>query len=139
MTQPILAVFFATIAQFITGAIWYTPLFGKLWGKIHGFDKLDKKTQEKMMSQMGPIFGVQLLFTVITSVFLTMLKIMMPDISLYQTTAMIWLGFVVPAQVSGILFGGTEYKWMLPKALVMAGGSLVSLLVGAAVVTIIFR
>lgn len=139
MTQPILAVLFATIAQFITGAIWYTPLFGKLWGEIHGFDKLDKKTQEKMMSQMGPIFGVKLLFTVITSIFLTILKIMMPNVSLYQITAMIWFGFVVPTQVSGILFGGTEYKWMLPKALVMAGGSLVALLVGAAVVTVIFR
>jgi hypothetical protein len=30
----------ATLAQFVVGAIWYTPLFGETWGQIHEFDKL---------------------------------------------------------------------------------------------------
>ena len=33
-----LAIILASIAEFIVGAIWYTPIFGNVWGKIHGFD-----------------------------------------------------------------------------------------------------
>lgn len=37
------AVLAATATQFIAAGIWYTPIFGKKWGEIHDFDKLDKK------------------------------------------------------------------------------------------------
>lgn len=133
-SQQVITVLVATAVQFIVGAIWYTPLFGKLWGKIHGFDSLSKKKQQEMMSQMGPIFGVQALVTAVTSIILVILHTMIPQYSIYALTFWIWLGFVVPAQTSGVLFGGTEYKWMLSKIAVLGGGSLVGLLSGAAVV-----
>ena len=137
--QQLLVVLLATITQFIIGAIWYTPLFGKLWGEIHGFDKLDKKTQQKMMSQMGPIFGVQILATVLTSIALVVLQSSFPDYSLYMLTSLIWLGFIVPAHISGILFSSLESKWILPKSLIMAGGSLAGLMSGAATVILLLK
>ncbi len=130
----LLTIALATVAQFIAGAVWYTPLFGKLWGKIHGFDKLDKKTQQKMMSEMGPIFGVQIAMTIVTSIVLVVLHATFPSYSLTMLTFLVWLGFVVPAHVSGILFSNTPKQWMLTKSLIMAGGSFVSLLLGAMVV-----
>lgn len=133
-SAQIIAVAGATVAQFIVGAIWYTPLFGKLWGKIHGFDKLDKKQQQKMMSEMGPIFGVQIAMTIITSIVLVVLHGTFPLYSLTMLTFLVWLGFVVPAHVSGILFSNTPKQWMLTKSLIMAGGSFASLIVGALVV-----
>ncbi|MFZ1721784.1 MAG: DUF1761 domain-containing protein [Microgenomates group bacterium] len=136
-SATILAIFLATLAQFITGAVWYTPLFGKLWGQIHGFDKLDKKTQDKMMSEMKPIFGVQIAVTIITSVVLMYLHRTFPGYSLMALTFWIWLGFVVPSLVSGILFSGTESKWMVTKSVVMAGGSLASLMAGAFVLNLL--
>lgn len=133
--QEIMVVAAATVAQFITGAIWYTALFGELWGKMHGFDKLSKKEQEAMMSQMGPILGLQAFITAATSIALVMFAGMFPNTSLYTLVAWIIFGFVMPAHVSGILFGGTPYKWMLPKTLVMTGGSIASLMIGALVVS----
>lgn len=133
-SEQIFAIMLATIAQFIVGAIWYTPVFGKLWGKIHGFDKLDKKTQEKMMSQMGPIFGVQAVITLITSFVMVQLHQMMPEYSLYMIIFWIWLGFVAPAQIAANLFGGAREGWIMTKSAVMIAGSLVVLMVGAAVV-----
>ncbi len=133
----ILTILLATVTQFIVGAIWYTPLFGQLWGKIHGFDKLDKKVQKEMMSKMGPIFGVQFAVTLVTSVMLTLFHTALPTFSLYTLTLGIWLGFVAPSQVSGILFGGVEEKWMITKAAIMAGGSLIGLFAGAMVVSLI--
>jgi len=134
-SSQLLAILASTVAQFFVGAIWYTPLFGPLWGKIHGFDKLDKKTQQKMMSQMGPIFAVQIAVTIVTSIVLVLLHTALPSYSITTLTFWIWLGFVVPAHVSGILFGNTPKKWLLTKSLIMAGGSFASLLVGAYVVS----
>lgn len=37
-----MAVGIATVANFIFGFIWYTPLFGKIWGKEMGYDMNEK-------------------------------------------------------------------------------------------------
>lgn len=67
MVLNYLAIIVAIILQFVCGAVWYGPLFGKLWGKIHGFDKLPKDIQEKMVKGMAPFYVLQLLVTVVTT------------------------------------------------------------------------
>jgi hypothetical protein len=126
-----LAIIAATVAQFVMGWIWYGPFFGNLWGKIHGFDKLSKEVQLKMMKAMAPFYGLQLLVTIITTVVLSILLTALPDWNMFALAALVWLGFVVPTQVSGVIFGGTEGKWILSKIAVQAGGALAFLLVAA--------
>jgi hypothetical protein len=137
MEINIWAVIVATIVQFIIGMVWYTPIFGKVWGEIHGFDKLSKEKQKEMEKEMGPWYGVQLAMTVITTIVFAKTLTMLPDNSPYALAAMLWLGFMLPAQVSSILFGGTEPKNIVKKSLIMVGGSLACLL-GAAVVFSLF-
>lgn len=127
-----IAIIAASIAQFVTGAIWYTALFGNLWGKMHGFDKLSKETQQEMMKQMPPIYGVQLVVTVIMTAVLAYLM-NITTISPYLLAVVVWLGFILPTQTSAVLFGGTDNKWIVTKIAVQSAGSLVSLLVAAAV------
>ncbi len=129
-----LAIFLATVAQFIVGAIWYTPVFGKLWGKIHGFDKQSKEEQQKMMKKMGPLLGMQFLVTLVTSFVLALFLAALPsEWHAFGMAGFFWLGFVLPTQVSSVLFGGTEPKWIVKKIAIMAGGSLACYMVGAAV------
>jgi len=135
MTINYLAIGVAAVAQFIIGAIWYMPLFGSAWRDIHGFGQLSKKEQEQAQKEMMPMLGVQFLGTVITTVVLARLSQLLPDYSAYTLAVMVWLGFVVPIQVSAIMFGGTEAKWMVKKALIMAGGALACLLAAAAILT----
>ncbi len=128
MQLNLLAIALATIAQFIIGFVWYGPLFGKLWGKIHGFDKLSKETQDKMMKEMGPFYFVQLVMTVVTSVVLAIFITYLPlDWNVFALAGFFWIGFVVPTQVGAVIFGGTEPKWMLQKIAVQGGASLVCL------------
>lgn len=122
-----LAILLATIAQFIIGAIWYMMIFGKLWGKIHGFDKLPKATQQKMMKSMGPYYGLQAFITLVTSVVLALFITYLPMWNAYAMAALFWIGFVVPTQASAVVFGGTEPKWMVKKTAVMAGASFLCL------------
>lgn len=131
----IVAIITASLAQFFVGAIWYMPLFGNLWGKIHCFDKVDKKKQKEMQAKMMPLLGVQFFATIITTVVLVKLVTLLPSYSPYMLGVMSWLGFVVPTQVSAVLFGGTEPKWIVTKILIMAGGSLACFLVGVAILS----
>ena len=129
MTINYLAIFLATVAQFICGAVWYTALFGKLWGKMHDFDKLSKSTQKEMMRQMGPFYALQFVVTVLMVV-VTYILLPKTNINPYLLGFMLWLGFVVPTQTSSVIFGGTPAKWVVKKILVQAGSALVCLLAG---------
>lgn len=129
------AVAVAAVAQFVVGAIWYMPLFGSLWRDIHGFGKLTKAQQEQSQKEMMPMLGIQFAGTVITTIVLARFMELLPQYSAYSLAGMAWLGFVVPIQVSAIMFGGTEAKWMVKKTLVMTFGALACLMVAAAILT----
>jgi hypothetical protein len=131
MEVSIGAVLVATIVQFVVGAIWYMPLFGKLWGQMHGFDKLSKAEQKEAQSKMMPLMVTQFVFTILTVYVLAHFMTKLPQYSPYELVKWIWLGFFVPTHVSAVLFGGTDSKWVVKKILVLAFGSLVVLLAGA--------
>lgn len=122
-----IAVILAAVAQFIIGAIWYMPLFGKLWGKMHGMGKVSKAEQQKMMKSMGPFLALQFCFTLVTTIVLSIFISYQPTWNPFAMAGFFWIGFVVPTQVSAVIFGGTEGKWILPKILVMAGASIACL------------
>ncbi|MBP9817900.1 DUF1761 domain-containing protein [Candidatus Shapirobacteria bacterium] len=121
------AIVLASVLEFAFGAIWYGPLFGKIWGKIHGFDKLPKEVQEKMMKMMGPTYAIQFLVTVVTTIVLAIFMANQPAWNAYAMAGIFWLGFVVPAQVSAVMFGRDEKKWMVKKVILQAGASLACL------------
>ena len=125
MNINFVAVITATIAQFIIGAIWYMPLFGNLWGKIHGFDHKSPEAQKEMQKGMAPLLLTQFIFTFVTSfVFVLLLNGFPSDWNIYGLAGFFWLGFIVPTQVAGVIFGGTDPKWLLKKIFIMIGGSL---------------
>ena len=126
-----LSVLIATVADFAVGAVWYSALFGKLWGRIHGFDKLSKQVKEKMMKVMGPFYAVQAFMTLLTTFVLALFITYLPLWNPYAIAGFFWVGFVVPAQVSSVIFGGTEPKWILKKIAIQAGASIVCLEVAA--------
>ena len=132
MTINYIAVLVAAVAQFIFGAIWYMPLFGKLWGKIHGFDKVSPEEQKVMASKMAPLLVAQFIFTIVTTAVFALLRNgLSGDWSIYCLAFYFWLGFIVPTQVSAVLFGGTNPKWFIQKILVMAFGALGCMLIAA--------
>jgi len=47
-----LAICIAVIAHFVLGFIWYTPLFGKRWGREMGYDPNEKPKYSEMIKGM---------------------------------------------------------------------------------------
>lgn len=126
----------ATIVQFAIGAIWYTLIFGKLWGKMHNFDTLPPETQKEMAAKMGPFYIGQFVTTLLTSFVLALLISYMSDKSPYMLAILFWLGFIIPTQYADVIFGGTEGKWIAPKLAVLAGASLMCVLAAAAILSL---
>jgi hypothetical protein len=130
------AVLAAAVAMFAVGAFWYMVPFGKIWGKIHDFDKLSKKEQEAMAAKMGPWYGVQLLVTVISAYVLALFMHMLPDQSPYYLAFLLWLGFVLPITASNMIFGGSKPEWVWHKIGITAAEALLHMLIAAWVISL---
>lgn len=133
------AVVIGTLVMFAVGAFWYSVPFSKKWGEIHGFDELSKSEQQQLMKETGPLYAVQLLVTIISAYVLAHFLTLVPTLEFYKLAFFIWVGFVMPAQVSAVLFSRTEQKYKLPQILIMSGEALVRLMVAAWVVNAIVR
>ncbi len=133
-----LAIVLAAVAQFIVGGIWYMPLFGKMWGQIHGFDQTAPEVQKQMQKEMMPMLVVQFVLALITSVvFGILVAYASSNWSLYSLAGLCWLGFAAPSQTSLVIFGGTEPKWVVKKILIAIGGSLACYLAMALVFALV--
>ncbi len=122
----------ATVLQFIIGAVWYMPIFGKIWGTMHGYDRLSQEEQDKAQKGMGPYLVLQFVGTLMTTFVLALFIAGLPsEWNTYGIAGFFWLGFVVPTQASAVMFGGTPKEWMCKKFGIMAGGSLACLMVAA--------
>lgn len=129
-----MAIAVATVLQFIAGAVWYMPIFGKTWGAMHGFDKLSQEEQERAQKGMGPYLVLQFVVTlVMTSVLALFMAGLPAEWNAFGIAGFFWLGFVVPTQASAVMFGGTPKEWMCKKIAIMASGSLVNLMIAAGV------
>jgi len=136
MSLNFVAIIVASVVQFVIGAVWYMPLFGKLWGKIHGFDIQSPEAQKEMQKGMAPLLFAQFVVTIVTTVVLAMFLPVLPlEWNPYGIAGFFWLGFVVPTQVSAVLFGGTKPEWMVTKILISAGGALACLMAATFVLT----
>lgn len=136
MDVNIVAVLVATVVMFAIGAFWYMVPFGTLWGKIHGFDKLSKKEQDKMQKAMGPWYGVQFVVTVISAYVLAVLIGLLPEQSPFFIAFLVWIGFVLPTEASAMIFGGAPDGYVWHKIGISSSESLLHLLAAAWVISL---
>ncbi|MBL0237455.1 MAG: DUF1761 domain-containing protein [Saprospiraceae bacterium] len=56
------AIAIAVVANFVLGFLWYTPLFGKAWGKEMGYDPNEKPDNSVMIKGMAFMLIGNILF-----------------------------------------------------------------------------
>ncbi len=130
------AMVIAVVANFILGFLWYTPLFGKMWARELKFDM----TQKPPASQL--IKG--LVFMIIGSILMAFVfshniaawdpaswgqssSFMSPAGAALSAGIFTWLGFFVPAHLSGVAWEGRSWTLFF----IDAGYNLCSLLLMA--------
>lgn len=126
----------ATVAQFILGAVWYSPLlFGKWWMQIMECTDMSKEEMEKMKSKMMPFYGLQFLLTLFTTVSFANLLPYIPSFGPYHVAFWIWIGFIVPVQIGSVVWANTKQKFWLKQIFVMAAFQFVSMMLMAWIVS----
>jgi hypothetical protein len=123
-----LPILVATVAQFIIGMIWYGPLFGKTWMKIHGADKLTPEEIKKTQKAMGPFYALQFVLTFLMTTVLATAMGVYVEYSPFMLAFYIWLGFMMPVQIGAVIWGADKKEFWLKKIMIMTGYQLVSIL-----------
>lgn len=122
----------ATIANMALGFLWYSPyLFGTQWIKFMG---LTEKSMKEAKKKMGPIYGLAtlgaLVMAYVLALVLSQLNIMTMEKAL-QIVFWLWLGFVMPVQLTEVIFGGKKFQIFF----INTGYQLVSMLVMALILS----
>lgn len=125
-----LAIVLLTVFGFFAGHLWYGPLFGKLWMRMHYGDKpLSKEEMAVAMQGLWKIMVSELLATFIMVMTLAFLMQMLPSFSGMHVAFLVWFGFVMPSMVSSVIWGKDGKAWMPTKILISTSYRLVFLLI----------
>ncbi|MBI3238886.1 MAG: DUF1761 domain-containing protein [Flavobacteriia bacterium] len=110
------AILVAVVANFIFGFIWYTPLFGKAWGKEMGFDMNEKPKMSELAKGMivmviGNFFLAWVLaHNMMAWTFVPGMKEMTPMASAMSAGVFTWLGFYLPVDIGTVFWERKSWK-----------------------------
>ncbi|MBK8503446.1 MAG: DUF1761 domain-containing protein [Saprospiraceae bacterium] len=131
------AVLVAVVINFVLGFIWYTPLFGKAWGKEMGYDPNLKPEKSDMMKGMlfmligNFLFAYVFAHNIAAWTFVPGMAEMSPVTSALNAAIFTWLGFYVPGELGATVW--EKKSWKLFG--INTGYHLASLLVVALILT----
>ena len=132
MEIPYTLIVLATIAQFILGTLWYSPLlFGKWWMEINDCTHLSKEEMRKMQKEMTPFYGLQFFLALFTTFSLATLVPYVPAFSIYHIAFWIWIGFIAPVQISSVIWGNTKKRYWVRQIFVMLSMQLAGLMLAS--------
>ena len=130
-----LAIFIAVAANFILGALWYMPLFGKIWAKEMNFDTSNKPKMSDMMKGMISMLVGNFLFAWVLAhniaawSFVPGTETLSPTANILMSAIFTWMGFFLPVDLGAIFWEKKSFKLFA----INTGYHLVSLLVVSAV------
>jgi len=136
----IVAILIAVIANFFLGFIWYTPLFGKIWGREMGYNTDQKpKTSDMIKGMSFMVIGNFLLAWVFAHNIAVWNPVtwgqapsaMSPALNASMAAVFTWLGFYFPTDLGSTVW--EKKSWTL--FFINTGYHLVSLLLVAFILT----
>ncbi len=117
ITINYLAVLVAAIGSMILGAIWYGPLFGKMWSNLMGWGAMSPEQMAEMKKKAGKGYFWMFIGSMVTAYVMAHIIFAFKAADLsggLQAGFWIWLGFVGPITMGSILWEGKPVKlWVL--------------------------
>lgn len=103
------AVLASAVASMVIGSIWYGPLFGKLFMRETGMDKMSKEKMAAAKKTMWVSYLAQFIASLVMFYGVAVLVSSFNQMSLRGgiiTGFLVWLGFVVPVKIGDVAWGG---------------------------------
>jgi FtsH-binding integral membrane protein len=96
---------------------------------------LSESEMKKMQKDMAPYYGLQLVLTIVFTYVLAMmiynLKMSDQGWNAYGVAGWVWLGFVAPTQIAGVVWANTKKQFWAKQIFVMVTYQLVGLMLAA--------
>ena len=133
-----MAILVTVVANFILGFIWYTPLFGRAWGREMGFDMNVKPASGELAKGMTfMVIGNFLMAYVFAHnmaawTFVPGMDEMPAAGTILNAAIFTWLGFFLPVDLGAVAW--EKRSWKLFG--INTGYHLASLLVAATILTL---
>lgn len=130
-----LAIIIAVVVNFILGFLWYTPLFGKIWGREMGYDMNEKpKTSDMMKGMISMLIGNFLFAWVLAHnisawSFVPGTEALSHTANILMSAIFTWVGFYLPVDLGSIFWERKSFKLFS----INTGYHLASLLVVSAI------
>ncbi len=114
----LIGVALAGIVGMAVGALWYSPIFGKQWMKLIGFNKETIEATKKRGMILSYSLGfVGQLVTAYALALLIAFSFQYFSGFSYGVILWVWFGIVLPIQMGGVLWEGKSWKlFMLNSA-----------------------
>lgn len=108
-----LAIGVCGVLSMVVGAVWYGPLFGRVWMNIVGVSPDDEAKRKEMQKGAGPLYGVQLLLTLFQVLVLAHLIADTSRVSGVERSLWIWGAFVMPTLAGASMWtmDSRKIKW----------------------------
>lgn len=135
MEMNLLVIIGVSIVAFSLAPVWFGALFGNLWMKIHGSENKTKQELKKEQEGMGKLLALEGINTFIMVACLSFL-IINSSISPVLLALLIWLGFLYPNIVSGVIWWADKKEFWLHKIAILWGFNLIMLLVSSVLLSI---
>ncbi len=107
------------------GAVWYGPLFGKLWLAVIGATHADLERRKEMQKRAMPLYAVQFVLTLFQAYTLAYFIRAWSDLSALAPSLFIFAGFVVPVLAGVCMWNNDSAKVAWIRFLLQAGYQLV--------------
>lgn len=127
MTLNWIAIIILSIAQFAVGSLWFWPLFGKTWMKIHHKEGLTKAKEKELMKGMRKLMLTEFIASFLITIALACLVAAIPTMPGRKIGLMIWLWFILPQSASNVIRWNDDRRWMCIKIALTTGYRLIAL------------
>lgn len=110
------AVLIAVVANFILGALWYMPLFGKAWAKEMGMDMTQKPAASMMIRNMSIMVIGNFLFAYVFAhnmaawTYVPGMETMSASKSAGMAAFFTWMGFYLPMDIGKVTWEMKSWK-----------------------------
>jgi Protein of unknown function (DUF1761) len=135
----VVAIIIATMAHFVLGFVWYTPLFGKLWAKEMGYNtnKMEPKKGEMMKGMAFMLIGNLLMAWVLAHniaawSFVPGMSSIPVFGNIMMSAIFTWLGFFVSVNLGNTVW--ERKSWTL--FFINSGYQLLSLILVSTIITL---
>ncbi|PIR82975.1 hypothetical protein COU19_02835 [Candidatus Kaiserbacteria bacterium CG10_big_fil_rev_8_21_14_0_10_56_12] len=144
MDVPYTLIIVATLAQFFLGALWYSRfMFGRWWHEVLEISHLSHEEMSKRRDKLSPFYAVQIvltgIFTWILAFDLYYAKMAHLGLSPYAIAGGIWIGFIMPVQVAGVVWGNTNKKLWFKEIVIVTSYQLVGIMLAAWLLSFAWR